>query len=284
MGTHPRNMNCQDAREAFPELLDGRTAPTAHLEARSHLAGCPDCQREFAALTKITSLLDAPSSAVPSARLRRDFYALLEEEKHSATSAREVADRDHLSKVATLWRWVIAPLAGCALLALGFFSGMRYAPPPATSNFASDTATQRKLSELQQKIDSMGQLVSESLVQQQQRPTNERLRGVLASASAEKPATRIVHELISALALDPSAHVRLCALDGLTPHIDQEIVRAGVLACLTREENPLVQVSMIDFLATAREGTARPAIERISLSETADRNVRDAARRALAQL
>lgn len=277
-------MNCQRAREVFPELIDRRTPISAHLEARAHLAGCLDCQRDFAALTQVADLLDAPSPVIPSPRLRRDFYAMLEEEKHSATSARAVAERQHDARLTTLWRWVISPLAACALLAVGFIGGLRFAGAGTTTNNGGDLATQQKVAELQQKVDSMGQLVSYSLLQQQHRPTNERLRGVLTSSTSEQPNARVVNELISALALDPSAHVRLRALDGLFPLLDQEIVRAGVLACLPREENPIVQVAIIDLLASAREANARPAIEQISQSEAIDRSVRDAARRALAQL
>ena len=277
-------MNCQNARETFPELLDHRTTATAHLDARTHLASCPDCQRDFAALTQVATLLNAPVPSAPSPRLRGNFYAMLEEEKHSAASARDVSDRAHRTRISSLRRWIITPLAGCALLALGFTVGMNFARGPAPESPATDLATQRTLAELQQKIDAMGQLVGYSLLQQQQRPTNDRLRGVLTYASAEHPNARVINELISALALDPSAHVRLSALDGLFPHLDQEVVRAGVLGCLAREENPLVQVSMMDFLATAREVNARPAIERISQNESADRSVRDAANRALAQL
>jgi anti-sigma factor RsiW len=275
-------MTCHDARQVLPELLDRRTPPTALLEARSHLAACVDCQRDFASLARITTLLDSPPPTAPSTRLRRSFYAMLEEEKHSAASARQVADRQHRAYHLSLWRWVIAPLAACALLAAGFIGGSRFSSAPRSGNPA-DSETAQRLAELQHKVDSMGQLVGFSLLQQQQRPTNDRLRGIFASTSLEKPTARVVHELISALALDPSAHVRLCALDGLIPHVDQEVVRAGVLACLAREENPLVQISMIDFLATARDGSARSALERITVNETADRSVRDAARLALAQ-
>lgn len=276
-------MNCHTVRDAFPELLDHRTAVTAHLEARAHLAGCPDCQREYASLSQVAMLLDSPAKIAPSPRLRQGFYAMLEEEKHSAASARATADREHRARVTSLWRWLISPLAGCALLALGFLGGQRFASAPSRPAPSADAETQRQLADLQRKVDSMGQLVGYSLLQQQQRPTNDRLRGVLVSASTDQPNVRVVNELISALALDPSAHVRLSALDGLFPHFDQDVVRAGVLACLSREENPLVQVSMIDFLATAREARARPEIERISLSDATDRSVRDVARRALAQ-
>ncbi len=280
-------MNCQLARDVFPELLDRRTAATAHLGARAHLAGCPDCQRWFAALTQTATALDTMIVPPPSAGLRRNFYAMLEEEKHYAASVRSIAERASVQQHGRLrWyvRWVASPLAGCALMALGFFAGARSTSMSVVVPVAGDATTQAKLAELQRKVDTMGQLVSYSLLQQQQRPTNDRLRGVLASAATDRPNAQIINELISALALDPSANVRLCALDGLSPHADQAVVRAGVLASLPREHNPLVQISMIDLLTTARDAGARPALERISLSDNTDSSVREAALRALAQL
>ena len=106
----------------------------------------------------------------------------------------------------------------------------------------------------------------------------------LTSATLENPNDKVLNDLIGSLALDPSANVRLRALEALYPHADQEVVRAGVLASLPREQNPLVQVSMIDFLAAARDREAAPALEKISASDSADPSVRDAAKRALTQL
>ncbi|MEO6569777.1 MAG: hypothetical protein ABIO94_13520, partial [Opitutaceae bacterium] len=74
------------------------------------------------------------------------------------------------------------------------------------------------------------------------------------------------------------------ALEALYPHADLDVVRAGVLSALPREQSPLVQVAMIDFLAAARDRAAAPALDRISRSDTMDRNVRAAAMRALNQL
>ena len=84
--------------------------------------------------------------------------------------------------------------------------------------------------------------------------------------------------------LDPSTNVRLSALDALYPHANQPIVRSGVLATLPREQNPLVQVAMIDFLVAARDRAAVPELERLARSENINQAVRDAAQRGLAQL
>lgn len=277
-------MNCESAREIFPALLDHHTAATAHVEARAHLASCPDCQREFSALSQTLTTLDALPAPRPSPQLRKNFYAMLEEEKNSAASVRAATEREQRSRRASLWRWILSPLAGCALLLLGFLGGTRYGAPAPAPVAAADDATKRELAALRDQMNKMGQLVGYSLLQQQQGPANDRLRDVLASARTEKPSPKVLDDLISALAFDPSANVRLRALEALYTHADNQVVRSGVLASLPREKNPLVQLEMIDFVTAARDREATPVLEKMSQDDAIDRTVRDAARRALVQL
>jgi hypothetical protein len=292
-------MNCQRAREIFPELLDSRTtspaakpqdeprrSPTGeggpHLDARAHLASCPDCQREFSALSQTLTALDTMPAPQPSSRLRKNFYAMLEEEKHSAASMRAATEREYRARQVTLWRWVLAPLGACALVAVGYVAGQRTALPAA--NPAENVALNAKVQRLEDQITKMGNVVATSLLQQNQRPANDRLRTVFASATQETPTEKATNDLISALAFDPSPNVRLRALEGLSKHSESELVRTAVLTSLSREENPLVQISMIDFLAAAQERDAKPVLERMSASDATDTNVRSAARRALTEL
>ncbi len=272
-------MNCTRAREIFPELLDERAATPAAAEARAHLADCPDCQREFASLSQTLSALDAMPVQKPTPRLRANFYAMLEEEKHSAASVQATALRERRAQRASFWRIVLSPIAACALLAAGFYVGTRYAPSAAPADPASKT----EVANLQKQVTKMSQLLADSLLQQQQRPANERLNKVLA-ASTEQPSDKVLNDLIGTLALDPSVNVRLRALEALYPHGDEKAVREGVLTALTREESPLVQVQMIDFLVATRDREAAPALERLTLAASTDTNVREAAKRALAQL
>lgn len=275
-------MNCSTAREIFPELLDRRTPSAAQPEARAHLAACPDCQREFSALSQTLAALDAMPIPTPTPRLRQNFYAMLEEEKHSAASVRSATTREHRSRRFSLFAWILSPLAACALVALGFFAGARSGP--ATPAPGED-ATARKLAQLEQQLGDVKKLMAISIIQQQQTsPTNERLQEVLVAAKAENVTDKVLNDLVSALAFDPSANVRLRALEALYPHAENKIVRDGILATLPREQNPLVQLEMIDFVAAAHDRDAAPALEKMAKNETIDRSVRDAARRALAQL
>ena len=273
-------MNCTQAQERFADLLDARRTGTDHAEVRAHLAACPACQREYAALAQTLAALDTLPAAQPSPALRRNFYAMLEKEKSAAARLPAVSSHPHRAIRTALWRWILAPAAAGALALTAFLAGTRYAPPPAAPGL--DPATKRELAELRARVDSVGQLVGYSLLQQ--RSTSERLQGVLATLDRKDPSQKVLSDLIGALALDPSANVRLSALDALYPHADQQLVRSGVLASLPREQNPLVQVAMIDFLVAARDREAAPELGRMARNETLDRAVRDAAQRGLAQL
>jgi hypothetical protein len=275
-------MNCTSARDTFPALLDRRTAASAHAEARAHLAACPDCQREFAALSQTLAALDAMPTPAPSPRLRQNFYAMLEEEKNSAASVHTAASRTQRTRRFSLLAWILSPVAACALVALGFFAGARTLP---TATAPGEDATTRKLAQLEKQLGDMKKLMAISIIQQQQAsPTNDRLREVLVAARTEHASEKVLNDLLAALAFDPSANVRLRALEALYPHAENQAVRDGILATLPREQNPLVQIEMIDFVASSHDRAAAPALEKMAQNEAIDRSVRDAARRALAQL
>jgi hypothetical protein len=275
-------MNCQQAREVFPELLDRRTSETAHVEVRAHLAHCPDCQREFAALSQTVGALDALNPE-PSSRLRTNFYAMLEEEKNSAASVEAALQKKRRPALLGGWSWFLAPALGCALVLLGFRVGTDFGNP-ARAGAAPDDATRRELAELRGQINKMSQLVGYSLLQQQQGPVNGRLRDVLLAAESATPSEKVLDDLISALAFDPSINVRLRAIEALYAHADQPVVRSGVLAALPREQSPLVQLEMIEFVTTAHDRDAAPLLEKMAQNDTLDQTVRLAAQRALAQL
>jgi hypothetical protein len=57
-----------------------------------------------------------------------------------------------------------------------------------------------------------------------------------------------------------------------------------VLAALSRESSPIVQVAMIDFLAAARATEAQPQFENLSRDPATNATVRAAATHGLAQL
>jgi hypothetical protein len=287
-------MNCQRVQDLFIDPRAATRPADDSTALRTHLASCPTCQREWSALQEMTRRLDAlPAAEEPSPRLREHFYAMLETHQRDADSVSPFAlARNRLDRFfATLLP--SAPslqFAGAlAVLALGIFAGARFlsapdAAPPAAS--AADTERlarlEKELAEQKAQVNDMGSLVAASLLQQ--KSTSDRLQTVLATMDLKSPDRRVLTDLVGALALDPSVNVRLSAVEALAAHANEEVVRHGLLAALPRESAPLVQVAMIELLTSVRETDAVPLFDRLSRDETADKNVRDSARRGLALL
>jgi hypothetical protein len=286
-------MNESQARELFLDHHRGSLPVPEATELRALLATHPTLRREFAEFAATLKVLDAMPVPTPTARLRASVLAAIDTEKRASRANPAPASTAARTPPPTAplrpgWLWPARIAAGTALLAAGYFAGIRQQPASAVPDGGAAASTERssqnEIADLRHQVEAVSELVSHSLLQQQQRPTTDRLKTVLASATLENPNDRIINELIGSLALDPSVNVRLTALEALYPHADQEVVRAGVLASLPREQSPLVQVAMIDFLVAARDRTAAPALDWIFRSDTTDRNVRAAAMRGLNQL
>jgi hypothetical protein len=285
-------MNEQHARELFLEHHRGSLSATDESALRAFLAAHPALEREFDEFAATLNALDSMPVIPPSSRLRANLLATIDAEKRAIRgqlAAAKSAPRT-VSETTSRWPgwiWSLRVGLACVLLAVGYFVGTR---APVSPQLTDDRVAQRtastpsEIAELRRRVEEMTQLVSYSLQQQPQRATSDRLKTVLASARLENPNDKVINELIGSLALDPSSNVRLTALEALYAHADQEIVRAGVLSCLPREQSPLVQIAMIDFLVAARERTAASTLDGISRSNTTDQEVRVAAMRALNQL
>jgi hypothetical protein len=273
-------MNCQRVQESFLDYQDGLLSPADSSAVREHLKTCLDCQREWAGLQEISRKLDRLPPVAPSPRLRAQFYAMLDTHRRAADSPSPfVAMRSRLDRFFSALlpaRPALQFALGCGMLAVGLALGARFLRP------TTDSATEKKIAELQTKVDSMAPLVTYSVLQQ--KSTTERLRTVLATLNLKQDDQQVVSGLLASLAFDPSVNVRLSALEALYPHADQPAVRSAITASLPREPSPLVQVTMIDFLAATRDPAAFTTIEGVSRNLNFDQAVREAARRALAQL
>lgn len=296
-------MNCQRFQESFAEAHDGLLPPADAAALRAHLADCPACRREWDLFQQTLQTLDRlPAPPTPSTRMRAAFEASLAAEieaetKSAAPSENTLAGSrtSHTSPAPkarpSLWAALNRTLAhlipaqpafqaACALLLLGggIVIGHRITAP-------ADDATRQELASLRTQVSSMGQLVAYSLAQQQQ-PVGTRLQTVartrqnaLHADATVSPATLSV--LVNSLAFDASTNVRLAALEALYEHADQPLARQAVLSALPRERSPLVQIAMIDFVASLGDPGAEAVLESLCRDSATTPEVRSAASRML---
>jgi anti-sigma factor RsiW len=272
-----RTMSCEHFQEDFIDYHDGTLPETRLLEIREHLKTCLDCQRVWAGLQALQSTIDTTPAPEPPERMRRRFFAMLE--THTAAEQRRSDIFGPARRGVARWFEALLPqnpvfqaAAMLALLAGGLWLGTRMAPPRPDA----------ELAELREQIKTITRLVAYTAAQDT--PASDRLRTVLTGGNGTSGAqTARTSSLLTTLALDPNVNVRLSALEALYPQSDSSDVRSGVLAALSRETSPLVQVAMIDFLTAAKAQEAQPVFERISQQPEINENVRAAARRGISQ-
>jgi hypothetical protein len=104
-----------------------------------------------------------------------------------------------------------------------------------------------------------------------------RISAVASASTLKSNGNEVVGVLVHILNNDPNTNVRLAALDGLIRFYEEPAVRKKIVASLKRQQDPLVQINLIDLLTRKRELSALPNLEQIANNETTNKEVKDVA-------
>jgi HEAT repeat protein len=94
----------------------------------------------------------------------------------------------------------------------------------------------------------------------------------------------VLAALMRTLRHDPSVDVRLAALDALSRHAGQPLVKKTVVDALQEQQSPLVQVALIDQLVEWRDVDAAPRLEKLRQTPDVNPTVRQRADWAISKL
>jgi HEAT repeats len=213
---------------------------------------------------------EIPAEPANAAAMRSRFDAALEAEMRAGGSHTRRRDPG------TLWRhmapWAMAA-AALVVLGVGFVAGRATKQiPPADPSLAV----------LREELRATRQMVALSLLQQQS--ASDRLKGVSWTGQIEMPGNEIVAALLDTLTHDANVNVRLASIDALKRFADQQNVRRATIDALTRQDSPLVQVALIDFMVEINQREAVPELRRLSQDLMVNQAVRERAKWSLQQI
>jgi hypothetical protein len=107
----------------------------------------------------------------------------------------------------------------------------------------------------------------------------------IAVISQRKNNTRaVIDVLIYTLNSDPNTNVRLAALDRLTIFHKKVYVRKALITSLKKQQDPVVQINLIDLLTQMRERNVLPGLEQMVNDKNTNKTVRDMAYSGILQL
>jgi HEAT repeat protein len=139
-----------------------------------------------------------------------------------------------------------------------------------------------EVARLREEVASTKEMVALSLLQQQS--AVERLRGVDYSARMPSMEPQVISALVHAVNLDSNVNVRLAAIDALGKVTSNTRVLESFQEALPREDSPMVQAALIDYLVQARDRNAVEAIQNLAAKPDVNPTVRERATYAVHQL
>jgi anti-sigma factor RsiW len=278
-------MNCQQLEQLLPDYLQNALSPAQTAEVEQHCEHCANCAQDIVMWKKLALL---PQEA-PSTESRQRFDAMMHAysttvAEAAAHSARATANNNTAQQPAArpAWNfleWLRSPFGAiawsAALLLIGLYAGTHLGN-------RTTTAPPDEIASLHAEVTSMRQLVALSMLQQQS--ASERLQGVSWSTREDHLDPQVQAALMRTLRSDGSVDVRLAALDALSRHSSQPLVRKNVLDALQDQQSPLVQVAMIDQLTEWRDPGAAQRLRLFEQTPNLNPAVKQRAAWALAKL
>jgi hypothetical protein len=85
---------------------------------------------------------------------------------------------------------------------------------------------------------------------------------------------KVTNALIQTLNQDENVNVRLAALDALKPYARDSSVRAALIRSISKQESPLVQISLAELMVALQEKSAVKEFEKIVESDSTPADVK----------
>jgi len=94
-----------------------------------------------------------------------------------------------------------------------------------------------------------------------------RIKAVRYSHDIDDNDEAILSILTKTMNDDPSSHVRLAAVEALSKWINQPIIKESMIAALYTEQDPSVQILLIEILASTKDGNAADPMDYLITDE-----------------
>lgn len=216
--------------------------------------------KEMEALYEGVGNLPVPD---PSEALAASFYRRLEEEK---THQSERQHRPFLQsyKVLLLPHYLKRYALVAAVFMLGVLAGNLFTP------FRDYN---RQLDKLSTEVAQVREVMMLNLLEA---PSSaDRLQAVNISSDITEPDERVVTALLKTLNHDPNVNVRLASIEALLHHADQPAVREGLVASISRQQSPHIQVALADAMLALQETNSIEDLRRLLEQPELDHTVQE---------
>ena len=217
-------------------------------------------KKEFEELKFLFGTMENSPEVTPEASLKRDFEEMLQKEI-SMQSTEEPQESKQVFITPRFWMQVAASIT---ILAVGVIFGINI----------TQNNNERELAALKAEMEQTKQIVMTSL---QNQSASSRLNAVNVSYTMPQYDQEIIEALLNTLNNDENANVRLAAMEALSQFEDNPKVREALIASLSIQDKPVVQIALINLMVKLNEKRAITPMKQMMDNDMTLQTVKDEA-------
>jgi len=244
-------MDCELVKINLPEYIDRKLDETTSKAIRSHLESCPSCKEFHNELSSFLNYMDSfPTPEVPEG-MKEEFEGMM------ASLGNQEKKKNLLIP---MWTKIAAMLVFMfGTYWLGFQVGS-HKGEIVQNQLTSELSTQKQQVLLASLRDYTGP---------------QKIDAVYSISTTENVSPELIDALVHTMNSDKNTNVRLAAISALSGMMDKNNrVKTELIKSLAVQENPLLQISLIQVLTEKGVKEAKQQIETITNNEKTDESVK----------
>jgi len=245
-------MDCNEVKINLPEYIDEKLDKSISELVSKHLETCDSCRKLHAELKSFLQFTDSFPEIEPPKGMKEEFMQMADLE--SAPTER----------IIRIPAW--AKVAAMVFIVFGTF---------ATGYFTGSKTSE--VGELKAEIGKMKQDVLLAGLRDYSGP--QKIQAVYDIQSTGATNETFVDALVYTMNSDKNVNVRLAAINALSEMMGKnDRIKTELIKSLSVQENPLLQISLIQVLTESGVKEAKDEIESISNNENTDEHVKEYAK------
>lgn len=246
-------MKCEDIETMMMDYLENNIDDHGRKAIEKHLETCESCLDSLRDAQKLLKMIPQADMEIPDESLRINFYHMLHREMEKIESQDNKLPERQIVPWYSNKPFLVA--AGIAILLCGTFLGtMMKSGNQNTSGF-------QKISQLETEVNDLRKNTMLTMLRDES--SSQRLEGISYADDMQKPDYQIITALINTLNNDKNVNVRLASAYSLSKFTDDRMVCDSLIASLPKQEEPIIQITIINILVGIKEKNALKTIQKM---------------------
>jgi len=244
-------MECKNIQNLLIDFIEETISNDIKIQVEEHLLTCKTCRIEHKQTRELLNGMHIFEDVKPDNQLSVDFYTMLEQEKEQLT--RNVKkDQTSFNQDKHYLKYFKYAASIIVLLSVGFFLGQ---------NLQIRNQQNSEIAALRSELYSMQQTASMASLSH---PTaSQRLNAINMIDEQVESDEKTINTLINTFKGDDNINVRMAAANALVKYSKNEEIRDVFIDVLDEEEDPALQITLINLLTQMQEARAQEIFEKI---------------------